>query len=135
MRFFLDNHLAPALARSLHALSEREGDEVYHLKSRFDGATSDIDWIRTLAEEGGWIVLSGDFRIIRRPHEKRIWQSARLTGFFLAKGWINATFWDQAWRLVRWWPQIAAQARRVEAGATFQIPFATTGKFRILPPG
>jgi hypothetical protein len=135
VRFFLDNNLAPALARALHELSEREDVEVVHLTSHFERSTPDSEWIQALSQEGGWAVVSGDYRITKRPHEKRIWQRAGLTGFFLARGWLKARFWDQAWMLTRWWPRIVAQAQEVEPGATFQIPFGATGRFKILPPG
>jgi hypothetical protein len=47
---------------------------------------------------------------------------------------MTAGFHEQAWKLVRWWPKIFAQAERVEAGTGYLIPYAATGKFRILSP-
>jgi hypothetical protein len=85
-----------------------------------------------LGREGDWILLSGDHRITKRPHERQAWLGSGLTAFFLAKGWMTAGFHEQAWKLVRWWPEIFAQAERVESGTGYLIPYAATGKFKIL---
>ena len=134
MRFFADNNIAPAIAEALNALSSKDGHEVHHLRKRFAASTGDLAWLAELGEEGDWVILSGDYRITRRPHERAAWLSSGLTAFFLARGWTTAGFDDQAWMLVRWWPHIVAQAARVEPGAGFEIPFRATGKFRILSP-
>ena len=132
MRFFVDNNIAPAIARALHALADYDDHEVYHLKDKFDRATNDEVWLTTLAQEGGWVILSGDHRITKRPHERQAWLESGLTAFFLAKRWMTTGFHQQAWMLVRWWPEIFAQAARVESGTGFLIPFAAKGRFKVI---
>ncbi len=132
MRFFVDNNLAPALARVLNALAVYEGYQVFHLKDRFDRATPDEIWLRKLGTSGDWVILSGDLRITRNPHEKRIWRQSGLTAFFLAKGWINEGFYEQAWKLVRWWPRIIEQVKNNEPGIGFVIPHRATGRFKLI---
>jgi len=53
LRFFLDNNLAPKLARGFHQFVLGE-HEVVHLRDRFDEGTPDADWMRELASESGW---------------------------------------------------------------------------------
>ena len=122
MKFFLDNNLPPALARSLHALSERSGHQVVHLSEKFNRDIADADWIRALAEEGDWIIVSGDIRIPKNPAERQAWLESGLTSFFLGRGWTGLSFWDQAWKLVQWWPRIIDQAAKVEPPAAFLVP-------------
>lgn len=132
MKFFVDNNIAPAIARALHALGGYDGHQVHHLKDKFDRAVKDEVWLPELAREGNWVVLSGDYRITKRPHERQAWLMSGLTAFFLTKRWMTTGFHEQAWMLVRWWPKIFAQAERVEPGTGFLIPFAATGKFKII---
>lgn len=128
MKFFLDNNLSPRLARALDALVAENG-EVTHLRDKFSADTPDIEWLEGLANEGGWIVISGDLRITRNAHERRVWQQSRLTAFFLKRAWMNQDFWLHASRLIGWFPDILAQARKVEPGAGFLVPFRYSGKF------
>jgi hypothetical protein len=44
---------------------------------------------------------------------------------------MNQGIWDQAWRLVRWWPAIVDMSGRVSPGAAFEIPVNYgRGKFK-----
>lgn len=129
MKFFLDNCLSPRYAKSLDILSERDGHKVVHLLETFDRQTADIIWIRVLAEEGDWVIVSGDTRILRVPELRAEWLASGLTAFFLEHRWMNVSYWDQASHLVRWWPNILEQARLVERGSGFQVPFAR-GRFK-----
>lgn len=99
-----------------------DGDSVVHLTDMFQSDTSDVEWISKLAAQRDWIIISGDLRITKSPHERKVWQQAKLTTFFLARGWTKLDFWEQAWRLVRWWPGIVELAGRVAPGAAFLVP-------------
>src|SRR5260370_1561213 len=88
MRFFLDTCLALRHARALHVLFHPD-HSFTHLQDKFDPSAKDADWLLELGKEGGWIVISGDYRIGKSPHEKEAWHQSRLTAFFLAKGWTN----------------------------------------------
>jgi hypothetical protein len=129
LRFFLDNNLSYRLAEALDILSGAEGHSVAHVAKKFTASAKDVDWIHRLAEEGGWVIVSGDSRIRKRPREREIFFAARLTTFFLAPGWINARFWEQSQLLVRWWPRIIEQSALVEQGAVFEVPYRQTGRF------
>ena len=64
--------------------------------------------------------------------EKAVWKNAGLVGFFLKKGWMNLGPWEQAWRLIKWWPTIQTQASLAAAGSTYLVPVNVTGKFETL---
>lgn len=130
MRFFLDNCLSPRYAQSLNALSERDGHNVLHLEDKFPRNSPDVAWLRALGEEGDWIIVSGDTRILKTPELRREWAKTRLTAFFLGRGWMNIPYWPQAILLVRWWPSVLEQARLVERGAGFEIPYRAPGRFK-----
>lgn len=132
MKFLFDNQLSPHLAESIHALAHIDGNDVVHLRSKFAPNTPDVEWLRVLGEEGGWIIVCGDLNIIRTRAERVVWRSVGLVGFFLKKGWMNLTPWDQAWRLVKWWPTLVAQARIAAPGSTYGVQVNPTGKLETL---
>jgi hypothetical protein len=132
VRFFLDNCLSPLYAQSLNVLSERDGHSVVHLSEMFERSVTDPTWIRALSKEGDWIIVSGDTRILKTPELKAEWLNSGLTAFFLASGWMNVKYWPQAAMLVRWWPSILEQARLVERGTGFEVPYRNTGRFKLI---
>lgn len=132
MRFFLDNCLSPRQAQALHALSDIEGHDVAHLRDRFPPATPDEEWLAALSHDGPWVVISGDMRIFKLPQLREVWRQAKLTTFFLKKGWMHQPFWDQTWWLVRWWPKLMQAADLVEQGTGFVVPAKPTGKLERL---
>lgn len=95
-----------------------------HLRQRFNRPDiADIEWINTLGKEDArTVIISGDERITRNPHERAAWRESRLTAFFLASGWMHHKFWDKTWMFVRWFPTLAQQARIVVPGAGFLVP-------------
>lgn len=120
MRFFLDNNLAPKLAKSLDALVEPD-HQVVHLKDRFAANTSDETWMSALASEPDWIIISGDIRISRNPHKVEAWRAAGHTIFFLKPGWTNYSFWVQAYKFVKCFPGIIAVAAKAKRGEFFFV--------------
>ena len=135
MRFFLDNNLSPHFAKALNSLSAPQDCSVCHFAELFpERNIPDDQWLSELSAQGDWVVVSGDMRIFKSPHLKQIWIESKLTTFFLAKGWMHQKFWDQAWWLVRWWPEIMQQAQIVEPGTGYEVPAKPHGKFRILNP-
>jgi hypothetical protein len=125
VRFFFDNNLSIKLARSLRVLVEPE-HEVVHLKDRFAANTPDETWMSILAGEAGWIIISGDLRIRKNPHEVQVWKAAGHTTFFLKDGWMNLSFWVQAWKFVKCFPEIIATAAKAKSGTFFIV--STNGK-------
>ena len=129
MKFFFDNNLSPKIVRALKELSQ--GHSFSHLRDDNPVSTPDEQWFDRLAREGGWIVISRD--LFREPTAREAWKKSGLTVFLLASGWGNLGFWEQAWKLVRWWPQILAEAQRVQPGVCYEVPVKSL-KFRIFKP-
>jgi hypothetical protein len=132
LKFFIDNNLPPRLARALSALLEPD-HECVHLGDRFPRKISDIEWLGILAAEGDWIVVSGDFKILRSKAEEAAWRKARLTTFFLRRGWTRSrslSLFELTGRLILRWPEILEAASRGERGTAFEVPL--TGKVRRL---
>lgn len=114
MRFFFDNNLPVRLARALRALAPEH--EIIHLTDKFEAHTPDADWMRGLAGELDWVIISGDIRIGKNPHEVQAWREAGHTLFFLKPGWITQRFWVQAWKFVKAFPEIVAVAKNSRTG-------------------
>lgn len=121
MRFFVDNNISPRIAKALNALEERDRNEVVHLKQKFDQSVSDIQWLSSLGQEGHWVVLTCDRNILRNPHERAAWKESGLTVFFFKESYLKFSFWDQAWQLIKKWPEIKERAEKSDAGSLFVL--------------
>lgn len=120
MRFFFDACIAPRIAESLAVLAAGNGQHVEHLTVRFDGATPDVEWIRALAAEGDWIIISADPRISRNRIEQAAWQESGLTAFFFVD-FSRRRFWDQANEIVSRWPDIVRTVAECRRGSGFLV--------------
>jgi hypothetical protein len=133
VKVLIDNDLSPHIASAINALVEPLGHQVVALRSKFPSNTEDVDWIKALGEEGGWVVISGDNNITRRVAERQAWRQARLTGFFFMPAWRKFDPLIQTARLLMWWDNLVAQVQLVEGGAIFQLPINPGSKLRALP--
>ena len=122
MKFLLDHNLPPELARALHSLSEHKSHQVTALRDRFPVDATDETWLGELAREKNWAVVTGDTRIRRNKAEQRAWLEAKVTIFFLQKGWSSLVYWDKAAKLVGWWRIIMKTTEHMAAGAGFLVP-------------
>ena len=120
MNFFFDNNLAPKLAHGLSRMIEPE-HRVVHLKDRFRADVEDVVWMRALATETDLVIVTADIRICRNPHEIEAWRQASHTVFFLKPGWTNLSFWDQANKFTKCFPDIIEKAECSERGSMFLI--------------
>jgi len=125
MRFFLDNCLAIRHARALHEMVQPD-HTFTHLQDKFAANTKDEDWIRALGREANWIIISGDYRIGKRSHERRAWRESGLTVFFLSKGWTNIPPLLQHSKIALILDEIIKHAERAAAGTGFSV--AMSGK-------
>lgn len=120
MKVIVDENLPPAMARSLAALFVHE-HEIIHLRERFGSGVTDVEWMRELNREGGWIVISGDRRISRNKAEQAVFRSSRLIAFIFAPGLQKAPLVKKMERLMFMWARIEQQAGLVGGGAMFEI--------------
>jgi len=128
VKFFFDNHLAPKLARGLHEFVQPD-HEVVHLKEKFPGNTEDEKWMRGLAEESDWVIVTADVNIGKNPHEIRAWKEAGHTIFFLKPGWVNLPFWTQAYKFTKCFSAIIGRAEQANPGDSFMV--TVNGKIEV----
>ena len=60
MKCLFDNNLSSKLSRTLNYLEGDKGIIVEHIREKFSADTPDIDWIRKLAKEGDWFIITKD---------------------------------------------------------------------------
>ena len=120
MKFFFDNNIARKLARGFNEFVAGE-HEVSHLRDHFAANTPDVEWMRKLAGESGWVIVSGDVAIGRNPHEVEAWKTAGHTIFFLKAGWTNIEFWQQVQKLAKCFPEIITLAQRAVTRALLAV--------------
>jgi len=121
LKLFFDNNISPRIARAFAALLD-PSDQSIALRQRFDGAVTDIEWITVLGKERGWIVISGDKRILKNRAEREAFRRARLVGFFLEPAVQKAGVFGQASKLISIYPLIEQQAHLVQPPAAFLVP-------------
>jgi hypothetical protein len=124
VKFFFDGSTPKRLAQATWILEGKTGVQVVykHDHPRLRKDSPDIEWIKTLALEGAWVVLSFDPEILRKIHERAAWDEAGLSGFFFDGSWGNLKVDDVAGRFYRRWPDIKATAKAVKEGTTFIVP-------------
>jgi PIN like domain len=120
VKFFFDNNLAPKIAHGLSKMVEPQ-HRVIHLKDKFVDNAEDAEWMRKLAEEEDWVIVTADIRISRNPHEVAAWKEAGHTIFFLKPGWTDLTFWDQVNKFTKCFPQLIETALHSERGSGFSV--------------
>jgi len=116
VKFFFDNNLSPDIARGMSELRRSFGEEVVHLKDKFDDdSTADTEWLYTLTQEGGWSVISAD-RFRKSSAERRAIKHPRLNVFVFAKSFVKLKRWDKTKVIVRQWESISKIASASEGG-------------------
>lgn len=90
---------------------------------RFVPNCPDEDWLK-VAGNSGWIVLTRDKNIRRKPNEIRAYRDNKVVAFVLASG--NASAADTADLVVRLWPKLLRKANSAEPPAMFSVTLAGT---------
>lgn len=120
MKVIVDENLPPAMAKALAALFVAD-HRIVHLRDLFGPNVTDLEWMRELNREGGWIVISGDRRISRNKAEQAVFRASRLIAFIFAPGLQKAPLVKKMERLMAMWARIEQQASLVGGGAMFEI--------------
>ena len=122
---FFDNNVAPALVNILKALSV----DAVHLKEHFKQNTTDEDWIPEVGRHG-WIVVTWDFRIYKRPAQRDALTQNGVKAVFLPSSFSQKKIWDQAAWIVKHWPKIVEQVDRFDRFQCVRI--TDNGKVELL---
>ncbi|WP_395699933.1 hypothetical protein [Aquabacterium sp.] len=128
MKFLFDANMPPSWPRAISALvvgKDARVSEVTHLRDKFDPSTPDEQWLRTLADEGDWVVVSKDgFK--KSDGEKHLVHRAGLAVFVLAPAWAKQKHWECTVQIIRWWPKLVDTAAL--ARAALRVPWNVTSK-------
>ncbi len=122
MKILLDENLPALLAESVQILARDEPYEVHHVIPWLGAGTSDVNWIKAVGREGGWIAITNDHHIRTRPHEIAAWRQHGVIGFVLPKMFNQFPFWTKAAYLIRWWETIVASAAVAQPGDMYFVP-------------
>jgi PIN like domain len=135
LKFFFDNNLSQHIAHAIGELSKIElgVDEVVHLSDLFPRNVPDLAWIPALTASGPWAVVTLDKLKKQGGAEREALRREGHTVFLLESQWSKQSFWLQAERMTRWWPQIVKQAALASGGA-FVVPWhhSSKSKFRVV---
>jgi len=130
MKCLFDNNMPPKLAKTLRFLEGDDGIIVEHLNEKFPPDTPDIEWIRKLAKEGGWFVITKDNQIRKRSNERKAWQESHIPVVFLSKSWMNHDFWEIAWKFIKHWPKLKENISRNKKIESFELTI--NGKITVI---
>jgi hypothetical protein len=114
MKFFFDENLGIQLARGLKAF----GEDTFHLLDYFEAGTLDEVWLKHVGEQG-WILITVDKRIRRRPLEKDALLRYKVGTFFL--GGKTVSRWDRIKQIVRAWNKINEIAGKETPPFAYQV--------------
>ena len=105
MTFYADENVSHHLARVLEAFDL--SNEIRHITDRYEKGTPDEEWIPGFgALRPTPAVLGGDGQILRRKAQRALLRDSNLSFVYLARGWMNIPYEQQAWKLVKAWPDM-----------------------------
>lgn len=93
------------------------------LTQRFPANTPDEEWLQVVGEQG-WILLTRDEKIRRRPNELQAFRDYGVVGFVLTAG--NASAADTAALVTRLYPKLIRKAKAVKPPAMFTVTLVGT---------
>ena len=128
-RFFFDRCCPIKLAKVVSAFEDDHEVRHFSEDNRFAQDEDDVVWIpRLAAERVGWVVVSMDGRILKKPHERQALQESGITFFLLGSPWMKMSMCDKCWKLIKVWPDVVRTAREsrhrvfeIMAGSSLKI--------------
>jgi len=109
MLFLFDRNMPEKLARMLDHF-DRCHRVIWH-DDKYERTTADTEWLQDAAS---WperpAIISGDARILTNPAEAQVLASLPLTFFHFVPAWFSLGWPDMAWKAVKIWPEIVANA-------------------------
>lgn len=132
LNFFFDNCFPKKLTAALIELCPDHHLE--HLTTRFRPDAPDAEWVQQLADEGGWIMISGDYDLISVPHVTRLIRENNLVAVVLKKGFTNLGLWDFASKISKAWPSIVDATSRSKPGSIWTLAVRSLKLEEYRPP-
>jgi hypothetical protein len=127
LKIYIDENMAPQLARALDVIQEHLNSEekkaikVISLKDEFHQGIKDEEWIPIIGEQGG-IVITQDRRIWHSRHQRELYMQYGVGIIFLKSPKTGMTFWQMFKHLVEWWDDIKQIARKNKPPFSFRQP-------------
>lgn len=114
--FFFDENMPRRLAEALHDDFGESATHLYHHFGR-DGILDPA--VLRYAGERGWVLISRDRKILRRPHERAVLQEMGIAAFFLNDS-LN-DFCSIVRAIIHNWPEIKRHAQTRERPFAFLV--------------
>lgn len=123
MRFFFDRCLPLRLARILQAYDT--DNEITHQDDdvRFVCTDEDISILEALSQqEPKPVFITADVNMRHRnPDERQALRGSGLTCVFMKKGVNNLSFHEQAWKILKLWPEIVRHTGSCREPTAFEV--------------
>lgn len=84
--------------------------------------TSDPDWLRQFAEEGGTAIITGDFNMLSNWPDLVAYTETGLISFFPPSGFEKLNRFGKIAFIVRWWPEIIEKIKVSQPGDRWRLP-------------
>jgi PIN like domain len=128
LKLLLDHNLSPRISRALAALFSPP-HQIVSLRDKFPVDIDDVDWIKSLDNEGGWSVLTKDLRIRTKPHERAAMDNSRILFFFINGAWKKYGVEESTARLILLVPKMASLLELQDRGR-LDLPINAGSKLR-----
>ncbi len=127
MIFIFDENFSYKITRGLRGFYDTNVYTIKHISDDLKfGGLPDTEWLPQLPKKEQSILLTKDYHIERRPHERKAWADAGLITFFFKEGWFHEIGDEQIWRIARWFPKIVQITGRAKIGDIYQVPYNGT---------
>lgn len=136
MKIAFDENMPSSMVRVFKAIGDQKG-----FKKHFRGvelvfakdytpqiddldyvAKDDAPWLVRYKKAGGKIVISGDVRMPRRPHQLLAITEQGLSIFFFPEEWNNWQLFRKSAFILVWMDRIIEQSRRTKRSTLYTIP-------------
>lgn len=124
MRYVFDENIGAPLCRALAEIFCDRGDSYVHLNDdpRFPKSCPDPVWLRGLAADAvETTIVTCDGRIRTHPENAIAMKESMHTMVFFHKDWPRKTIEEQAWRIVKAWPDVVAEVRRARDPVLIEV--------------
>lgn len=123
MKIRLDQNLSFRIARAIIAgLPNRDGYEVSYVGDEHPPGTSDPDWLKQFADDGGTAIVSGDFSIIQNWPDLVAYTETGLIAFLPPPAFEHLNRFGKVAFIIRWWPAIIEQIKISKPGERWRLP-------------
>ena len=120
----LDENCGRQIAPVLRALRAVPHPDIHDAREIDLGGTSDQVLMITLGQRGYAALITRDSSILRAALHRDAWRQSGLSLFVLDKKWGNLSLFEQARRLIWWWPELV---RRSGDGEAWLVSAETPG--------